>query len=150
MTDEDQFYELNAQCWRCRMYVPRMEMKYYAGMLYCPMCYNDVAEANRCQLCGKHLETGEHGLCGACKERKKQKEKCSRCGSSLEEGVCPNCSRERPERGEGQAPEEKQSAAPILSPIRIVRNFWDFAKGLVIPREGWGIRARIRRKFGKQ
>ena len=27
MSEEDQFYELNAQCWRCRMYIPRAEMK---------------------------------------------------------------------------------------------------------------------------
>ncbi|MFH1448117.1 MAG: hypothetical protein ABIG39_04600 [Candidatus Micrarchaeota archaeon] len=72
---DDQFYEQNEQCWRCRMYVPRVEMKYHAGMLYCPICYQDVAETGRCQLCGKQLESGENELCRQCRERKRAEER---------------------------------------------------------------------------
>ncbi len=94
---DNSFYEQNAQCWRCRMYVPRVEMKYHAGMLYCPICYNDVAEAGgRCQLCGRQLESDEQQYCHECSERKKGKQKCPHCGSQMEEGTCPRCS-----RGEG-------------------------------------------------
>ena len=99
MSDEDQFYELNAQCWRCRMYVPRAEMKYHAGLLYCPICYQGIAEAGgRCQLCGKQLEHGESQICNECKEKEKQKEwgRCARCGSALEDGACPRCSKGEP------------------------------------------------------
>ncbi len=98
MSDEDQFYELNAQCWRCRMYVPRAEMKYYGGLLYCPICYQDIAEAGgRCQLCGKYLEHGGGQICSECKEKKKQQgERCARCGAVLEGGVCNRCSRGEP------------------------------------------------------
>ncbi len=99
---DNSFYEQNAQCWRCRMYVPRVEMKYHAGMLYCPICYQDVAEAGgRCQLCGSQLEPGEQQFCHQCIEKKKQKErsKCPRCGSAMEGGICPRCSRGEP--GEG-------------------------------------------------
>ena len=112
MSDET-FYEQNAQCWRCRMYVPRVEMKYHAGMLYCPICYQDVAEAGgRCQLCGKQLEHGGGQVCEACREKKRNR--CPECGNQMEEGVCPECSREEPGRhaghGEGPSGEEGRPA----------------------------------------
>ncbi|MFH1470231.1 MAG: hypothetical protein ABIF01_00625 [Candidatus Micrarchaeota archaeon] len=96
---DNSFYELNAQCWRCRMYVPRVEMKYHAGLLYCPICYQEVAEiGGRCQLCGSQLEAGEHQICRICKDKKRAKTKCPKCGDSLDNGICPKCSRgEHPE-----------------------------------------------------
>ncbi len=69
MSDEE-FYKMNEQCWRCRMYVPRVEMKYHAGLLYCPICYQDVVEGNRCEVCGNILEHSALRICPSCRERK--------------------------------------------------------------------------------
>jgi hypothetical protein len=112
--DMDQFYELNAQCWRCRMYVPRVEMKYHAGQLFCPICYNDVAEGGgRCQLCGKQLDHGENRICSVCSDKEKHKDMCPKCGAYLVGGICPNCSHDGPSRM-GQITEKTGGMKRIL------------------------------------
>jgi hypothetical protein len=89
--------------------VPRVEMKYHAGMLYCPICYQDVAEAGgRCQLCGKQLDMEGQQLCHECRENKRKEaekrrddaSRCPRCGSKTENGICLECAR-RPHGEDG-------------------------------------------------
>lgn len=40
-----QFYAYNDQCWRCRMYLPRLELQQWMGQTYCPYCIMDVQQA---------------------------------------------------------------------------------------------------------
>lgn len=41
------FYENNAQCWRCRMYLPRVELQQWRGQTYCPYCIMDIREMEK-------------------------------------------------------------------------------------------------------
>lgn len=69
------FYGNNAQCYRCRMYVPVTELQNYRGQMYCPYCIQDlrdeetnhdkfsqekiriepVAVVEKCERCGKEV-----------------------------------------------------------------------------------------------
>ncbi len=42
--DTCQFYVYNDQCWRCRMYLPRVELQQWRGQVYCPYCIMDIRE----------------------------------------------------------------------------------------------------------
>lgn len=44
---ECSFKELNQQCWRCRMYLPKSEMQQYNGQWICPNCRNDMREEEK-------------------------------------------------------------------------------------------------------
>lgn len=43
--DSCRFYEVNAQCWRCRMYLPKVELQQWRGQTYCPYCIMEIREA---------------------------------------------------------------------------------------------------------
>jgi hypothetical protein len=40
--DSCKFYEMNDQCWRCRMYLPKVELQQWRGQIYCPYCIQDL------------------------------------------------------------------------------------------------------------
>ncbi|VVB98262.1 Uncharacterised protein [uncultured archaeon] len=42
-----QFYVYNDQCWRCRMYLPRVELQQWRGQTYCPYCIQDIRDEQR-------------------------------------------------------------------------------------------------------
>ncbi len=86
MSSMDDFYANNEQCFRCRVYVPRVEMRYYAGMLYCPVCYQEIMFEQREER-DKMYEDARKGAMTAHRT-------CGNCGAYLNEsGECPNCSR---------------------------------------------------------
>jgi hypothetical protein len=42
-----QFYVMNDQCWRCRMYLPIVELQQWRGQTYCPYCIQDIRDEER-------------------------------------------------------------------------------------------------------
>ncbi|MFA5077621.1 MAG: hypothetical protein WC488_04300 [Candidatus Micrarchaeia archaeon] len=67
--DTCRFYETNDQCWRCRMYLPKVELQQWRGQTYCPYCIMDIrdeekrAEETRGERAREHRgqEPGERG-----------------------------------------------------------------------------------------
>lgn len=45
--DNCSFYMLNDQCWRCRMYLPKVELQQWKGQTYCPYCIQDLRHAEK-------------------------------------------------------------------------------------------------------
>ncbi len=41
------FYATNDQCWRCRMYLPRVELQQWRGQTYCPYCIMDIRDEEK-------------------------------------------------------------------------------------------------------
>ncbi|MEW6722461.1 MAG: hypothetical protein AB1324_04315 [Candidatus Micrarchaeota archaeon] len=70
------FYGLNRQCWRCRMYLPAIELQQYQGQWTCPYCIQDLrSEASRAESAREkkpHLDVIAYP------------ETCERCGRDLE------------------------------------------------------------------
>lgn len=87
------------------MYVPRIELQYYNGQLYCPYCVQEIiAEENRMKHTkkekhGEHREhEHEHEHCKRRKEHDTISGVCERCGNHSEElywvrgqGLCIVC-----------------------------------------------------------
>ncbi len=42
--DSCSFYVNNDQCWRCRMYLPKVELQQWRGQSFCPYCIQDIRE----------------------------------------------------------------------------------------------------------
>ena len=60
-----QFKEMNQQCWRCRMYIPKAEMQQWKGQWICPNCMMEMREE----------EERSHG-----REARERLGQCERCG----------------------------------------------------------------------
>ncbi|MDD5336979.1 MAG: hypothetical protein PHS02_00680 [Candidatus ainarchaeum sp.] len=45
--DTCRFYETNDQCWRCRMYLPKVELQQWRGQTYCPYCIMDIRDEEK-------------------------------------------------------------------------------------------------------
>ncbi len=41
------FYIYNEQCWRCRMYLPKVELQQWRGQTYCPYCIQDLRDEEK-------------------------------------------------------------------------------------------------------
>ncbi len=90
------FYGMNKQCWRCRMYLPAVELQQYKGQWICPNCLSDMVQednrmtqktesypipphiyAERCERCGRetslyYIYNGRR-LCKNCLEEEQAK-----------------------------------------------------------------------------
>ena len=96
------FYGMNKQCYRCRMYLPAIELQQYQGQWVCPYCVQDMrADAARV----------ESAAAGGAPERPRMEalvlsEKCERCGKDLESRVyvwngrklCKSCLRDEQDK----------------------------------------------------
>ena len=71
---ECMFRELNQQCWRCRMYIPKAEMQQWRGQWICPNCRMDLEREE------EEVSKEKKGEEGAQPEAYEKKGQCDRCG----------------------------------------------------------------------
>ncbi len=55
------FYATNDQCWRCRMYLPRIELQQWKGQTYCPYCIMEIRDEERRALERREGAPGKEG-----------------------------------------------------------------------------------------
>lgn len=74
------FYGLNKPCWKCRMYLPSMELQYYRGQLTCQYCMMDLRDAERAEepKASTHRPSHEAHLAHVPED-----ERCDRCRRKL-------------------------------------------------------------------
>ncbi|MFH0737870.1 MAG: hypothetical protein V1827_04395 [Candidatus Micrarchaeota archaeon] len=70
------FYGMNKQCWRCRMYLPAIELQQYRGQWTCPNCLQDMRADDR--------KSEERAMKKPHLEPLPIPETCDRCGKTLE------------------------------------------------------------------
>lgn len=73
---ECMFKEQNQQCWRCRMYIPKVEMQQWRGQWICPNCRMDLERKEE----GAGKEKKGKAEEEAAAELYEKKGKCDRCG----------------------------------------------------------------------
>ena len=81
------FYELNAQCWRCRMYLPTVELQQWRGQLYCPYCIMDIRDGEK----GEEEEQGTKSRDSAKQDIFSPDDDAKPFGVRAIERVCDRC-----------------------------------------------------------